>query len=106
MTLPPAISRYLEAANRFDAVEAVKCFTPGARVHDESHDYLGSEAIRDWIHETSEKYRPQFEVKHCELKGGQVSLKVEVSGTFPGSPIELDYHIAISAGLISELIVQ
>jgi hypothetical protein len=105
MALPSAIARYFEAANRFDHVEAGKCFAIDARVHDESRDYVGSAAIEHWIQETSRKYRPRFEIRHFDLNGEQVLATVEVSGTFPGSPIELEYQITLSEGLISELVV-
>ena len=105
MILPAAVTRYLEAANRFDPETASRCFTPDALVHDESKDYRGTDDIHDWVQATSQKYRPRFEVKHFDSKDDQVLLTAEVSGNFPGSPIELDYEIALSGGLISKLVV-
>jgi hypothetical protein len=106
MSLPDILSRYFDAANRFHSADASDCFTRNASVHDENHDYIGREAIRAWVDETSQKYHPKFEVKHIDIKGDQVSLTVIVSGDFPGSPIELDYDITLDDGRISKLVIQ
>ncbi len=105
-TLPEAIMRYLEAANRSDAIAAAECFTADAAVHDENRDYLGRDAIRDWVKETSRKYRPAFTVMRASANGGEVSLSVSVSGQFPGSPVTLDYQIQLRDGKISTLTIE
>ena len=98
--------RYFEAANGFNSAEASLCFTEQALVHDESHDHIGRDAIRAWVQDTSEKYRPKFELKHYQMDGNDILLTVKISGTFPGSPIELDYKIILEDGLISKLIIE
>jgi ketosteroid isomerase-like protein len=99
-TLPAAVTRYLEAANHFDAVAAADCFTADATVHDENQDHDGREAIRCWIKETSRKYHPAFTVMRSAVYGDDVTLAVAVSGQFPGSPVTLDYMIRLEAGKI------
>jgi hypothetical protein len=105
-TLPAAVTRYLEAANRFDVLIAADCFTADAAVHDENHDHVGRDAIRAWIAETSRKYRPAFTVMHATVKGAAVSLSVAVSGQFPGSPVTLDYQLRLRDGKISTLTIE
>jgi hypothetical protein len=105
-TLPSAVTRYLTAANRFDAQGAAICFTANAAVHDENQDYLGRGAIRSWIAETSRKYRPAFTVMRAAVKGDAVSLAVAVSGQFPGSPVTLDYELRLRAGKILTLTIE
>ena len=104
--LPAAVARYLEAANRFDALGAADCFTANATVHDENHDYVGQDAIRAWVAETSRKYRPAFTVMRTAVRGDDVSLAVAVSGQFPGSPVTLDYVLQLRDGKISTLTVE
>ena len=106
VTLPAAVTRYLEAANRFDAPAAADCFTADASVHDENHDHAGRDAIRAWIAETSRKYRPAFTVMRASVQGDAVSLSVAVSGQFPGSPVTLDYQLRLRDGKILTLTIE
>ena len=99
-TLPGAVTRYLEAANRFDAPAAADCFTADASVYDENHDHIGRDAIRAWIAETSRKYRPAFTVMRSVVYGDDVTLAVAVSGQFPGSPVTLDFMFRLRNGKI------
>ena len=106
MKTPEIITRYLDAANRFDVADAANCFSADAHVHDENHDYTGLDAVRDWIGETSRKYRPQFEVLTAKAQGNGLLLTVRVSGSFPGSPVDLDYAITLRDGKISSLKIE
>lgn len=103
MKTPEIVTRYFDAANRFDAASAAKCFTSDARVHDESHDHVGQDAVRAWVAETSKKYQPKSEVIRAKVSCSKVALAVRISGKFPGSPIELDYDITLRDGKISTL---
>lgn len=106
MKTPEVITRYFEAAHRFDESAAAQCFTPDARVHDEGHEHVGQDAVRAWVTETSKKYRPKVEVLGANGSGSQVALSVRVSGSFPGSPIELEYAVTLRDGKIASLSIQ
>ena len=71
-SLPAAVTRYLEAANRFDAAGAADCFTADATVHDENQDHAGRDAIRCWVADTSRKYHPTFTVMRESVRGDEV----------------------------------
>src|SRR5882757_1744665 len=105
MKSPEIITRYFDAANRFDGASAAECFTADARVHDEGHEHIGQEAVRAWVAETSKKYQPKAEVIRAKVSGAKVALAVRISGQFPGSPIELDYDITLRDGKISTLTI-
>lgn len=105
MKTPEIITRYIDAANRLDADAAALCFTADAHVHDENHDHRGQDAVRAWVRQTSEQYRPRTEVLTTEAHGDSVRLTVRASGTFPGSPIELDYAVTLRDGKISTLTI-
>ena len=106
MKTPEIITRYLEAANRFDSSGAAECFTADARVHDEGHDHVGQDAVRAWVAETSHKYHPKVEVIGAKGSGSQVALSVRISGSFTGSPIELEYAVTLRDGKIATLNIQ
>lgn len=106
MKIPEIITRYFDASNRFDAAAAADCFTTDAHVHDEHTDHRGRDAIREWIAEYTRKYRPQARVLTATVHGEGLLLTVRASGSFPGSPIDLDYAIALREGEISSLKIE
>ncbi len=104
--LPPAVTQYFAAANRFDAARAAGCFTADAAVHDENYDYVGHDAIRGCVAETSRKYQATFTLMRAAVRDHQVSLSVAVAGQFPGSPVTLDYELHLRGGKISSLTIE
>ena len=105
-TLPAAVTRYLEAANRFDVLAAGDCFTADATVHDENLDHVGRNAVRAWIAHCCQKYQPALTVMRAAVNGDDISLAVAVSGQFPGSPVTLDYQLHLRAGKIATLTIE
>lgn len=109
--LPSVIQTYSEASNRHDIDAIVSCFSNDAVVHDEKEDHRGSRAIEEWIRSTIEKYHFQFRPLRAEGDEGmkaerQLTVATEVSGTFDGSPIILDYHFTISGNKIASLAID
>src|SRR6187402_959797 len=102
-TLPQAVTRYFEASNRFDAESAAACFTPEATVHDEGKTHVGTEQIRNWVSHASKEYQPRASVVGAQQNGDKLAVTVNVSGQFPGSPIELDFEFSLRGGKIAEL---
>jgi len=105
-SLPEVVTRYLAAANRFDAALAAACFTPNATVHDEGRDYTGRDAIRAWMAATCRKYQPTLTPLRSFVSDDRVSLSVAVSGRFPGSPVTLDFELRLQGGEISTLTIE
>ncbi len=103
MKTPEVITHYIDASNRFDATAAADCFCADAVVHDENHDHRGRAAIQNWISETSRKYRAHAKVLRAEGRADEWLITVHTSGSFSGSPIDLDYAIALRDGKISSL---
>jgi hypothetical protein len=104
--LPDVVSRYFDAANRFDAASAADCFTPEATVLDEGNTYVGTETIKNWITHTGEKFRPNTSVVDAQRKGEEIAVSARVSGNFPGSPVELRFVFALSQEKIARLSIQ
>lgn len=107
-TPPQVLSNYFAAVNERRLDDAAACLAPAARVHDESHDHVGPEAVRAWISNTTHKYQPQAEVTHVEAAAdaGSFIAKATVSGTFPGSPVQLAYTFSVAEGKITRLSIQ
>ncbi len=104
--LPEAVTQYFEASNRFDAESAAACFTPEATVRDEGKTHVGTEQIRNWVSHASKEYRPQASVVGARPRGDKLAVTVNVTGQFPGSPIELDFEFSLRGEKIAELTVH
>lgn len=103
---PQVLSDYFAAANDGRTDDAAACFAADALVHDESHDHRGREVIRAWIAETTLKYQPKVAVGEIRTEGGAFVVSAAVSGTFPGSPVQLEYTFTVSGAEISTLSIQ
>jgi hypothetical protein len=78
-------------------------FSADAEVADESHEYRG-DAIRAWMDDAIAKYSPlQAEVTSWELNGSEYVVTAQVSGTFPGSPVQLRYAFNLRNDQIATL---
>lgn len=104
--LPEAIRSYWEAANSQQAEAACASFTSDAVVMDEGETLHGSLAIHTWIRKTTEVYRPLVEPLHLTKSGGKHLVTARVSGSFPGSPVELDFAFTLREDKICHLEVQ
>lgn len=106
LELPEPIARYLQEENgdRVDGVEHV--FTADAEVRDEGRVIHGWEAIRVWKSAAKARYRYRVEPLSAERQGDVFHLRVRVSGTFPGSPVELDYTVTLAGDRIAALEIR
>jgi hypothetical protein len=93
----PILQRYFQAQSAHDIEAMVACFAADATVRDEGRDIIGTDAIRAWKVETSVKYRIVVEPLESHSEAGKTIVVAEVSGTFPGSPLNLTYRFGLSA---------
>jgi hypothetical protein len=84
----------------------VACFTDQAIVNGEEREHRGLAAIKACIEEAFQKC--QFNVEVLEVTGGgdEISFNSRVSGTFDGSPIELQHQITVRHGKIASLVIE
>ena len=101
--LPPLIAEYFAASNAHDPDAVAALFAEDARVHDERQDHRGREAIRGWAEETFREYRMVQTPRQAREEDGDTVVRTGVSGTFPGSPIELDFRFVVDGERIREL---
>jgi hypothetical protein len=106
MNLPPVIQSYIAASNAHDVKAIVDCFADNAVVRDENATRHGKIDIERWATETIQKYKFQFKPISADKRGAKTILSVEVSGSFPGTPITLDYHFTIADDKIQSLIID
>ena len=106
LSFTPIIQTYLDASNTHDVNSILACFTDDAVVRDENATHRGKIEIEHWIRETIDKYKFHFKPLSAEKRGTEAIMSVEVSGTFPGSPITLDYHFTVANEKISSLTID
>jgi hypothetical protein len=104
--LPATLKRYFEAVNRQEVAVAVGCFARDAVVEDQFGKHSGRDAVQEWVTETSGRYMPTFLVLREKATDADVGLTVSVSGHFPGSPVQLDFHVRLRGGKITALTIE
>jgi hypothetical protein len=106
MNLPTVVQSYIDASNAHDVPSILSCFAEDAVVRDENETMRGRIDIERWVTTTVEKYNFQFKPLSSQERDNETVVGVEVSGTFPGSPICLDYHFAITSDKIASLMID
>jgi hypothetical protein len=106
MKLPPLIHDYINASNAHDVDSILGCFADDAVVRDENATHHGKIDIERWVTTTIEKYKFQFKPLGSQERASETVVRVEISGTFPGSPISLDYHFTIANDKIASLTID
>jgi ketosteroid isomerase-like protein len=106
VALPRVIKEYVDASNTHDVNDILSCFSEDAVVQDEGETLRGKKPIEDWIVKTIEKYKFQFKPLSAKSDDTKVVVSIEVSGTFPGSPVNPDYHFSIQGGKIRSLAIE
>jgi hypothetical protein len=103
MKLPENIEGFIKAQNELDSTTFADYFTVHATVSDESSSYSGRDEIQQWIQEATEKYNMQLKPIDFTQTGSHGKLIVEVTGTFPGSPLIMQYNLDFDDTHISSL---
>ena len=104
--LPAPITSFFQAHNSGKTDTFLDLFTADAVVADESHEYRG-DAIKTWIDDAISKYHPlHAEVTGLLPSGSQTVATARVSGSFPGSPVQLRYRFILRDGKISALSIS
>lgn len=98
-----AISNFFAASNGTDTPCIRNCFTQDAVVHDEGSVHRGHAAIQSWLQETQKKFEYSVEPISSSGKGEHVTVIAEVTGNFPGSPIQLRHLFQLKGSKIQSL---
>jgi ketosteroid isomerase-like protein len=101
--IPEIIETYFRASNADDIDGLVSCFSMDAAVIDENETHRGAAAIKAWSVNVRTKYKFKAQVLRATQKPGAIVVTAKLSGTFPGSPIDLDFKFALKGNEISSL---
>jgi hypothetical protein len=104
--LPVPIERYVQIANSGTPEAVPECFAADAIVHDEGQTYQGVAAIKNWMAATKKKYGHTVAPLELAERGGRSVLKVRLAGSFPGSPITVNFSFMLAGGKIRSLEIR
>lgn len=100
--LPAPVAGYF-AHETTDPNAVARCFTEDAVVVDERNEHRGRAAIAAWHAAAVASYGMTTEVLAAQSDGPRTTVRARVSGSFPGSPIELQFRFTLAANLIARL---
>jgi len=106
LNLPTVIQNYIDASNAHDVKAILPCFADDAVVRDENATHRGKIDIERWVTTTIEKYKFQFKPMSSQERDNSTAVSVEISGTFPGSPITLEYNFTVANDKIASLLID
>jgi hypothetical protein len=101
--LPQPIDTYLKLENSGDAAALEECFAPNAVVRDEGHSYDGLSGIKRWMADTKRKYNHTVAPLAIAQRDGKTVLTARLTGSFPGSPVTLQFNFVLREEKIASL---
>jgi ketosteroid isomerase-like protein len=105
MNLTPAIAAFFRAFNAKDADALAATFAADAKLADEGHEYRGTSAIKEWFGKVDAQYKPTIEAIDFAEFEKAISVTTQISGSFPGSPIQTSYKFAFKDNKIAKLVI-
>ncbi|MGB8589430.1 MAG: nuclear transport factor 2 family protein [Pseudolabrys sp.] len=104
--LPIPIEQFMSSENARDPDALAACFAPDATLRDEGRTREGLKNIVAWQREITDKYQHTVEPLAVMERDGKMIVATKVSGSFPGSPITLDFVFRLEDGKIASLDIQ
>src|SRR3546814_20679074 len=99
-----AVAACSASAKYRDSSGVKRFFAEDANVFDEGQHRVGNQAIAQMMEDTARRFQPRVEVLNVQQRTGKVLVHNLISGTFPGSPLELRYTFRLDEqGKISRL---
>ncbi|MDB5659627.1 MAG: hypothetical protein JWS10_2242 [Cypionkella sp.] len=102
IALPTALATYFAASADSTRQPFDTCFAADAIVHDEAKIHHGLAEIKAW-HIASNAPVQATRMLSIREDRGKTIVTAEVSGSFKGSPVTLDFGFTLKSGLIAEL---
>ncbi len=103
LDLPGPVATYVDAERTKNTALLVSAFAPDAVVHDEKRNYEGIDAIRAWKQKAEQKYQYVMEPLAATVDGQNVTVRALLIGSFPGSPVVVDYVFTLAGDKITSL---
>ena len=103
VNMPSSITLYISAVNRNAAQSVQEFFATDAIVYDEGMTIQGIEAIQHWMTDTHARYQHTIEPLSVRTDGEATVVTNRLTGSFPGSPIEVPFSFVLSNSKITKL---
>ena len=105
MNLPNILQEFLKAQELLTVFLSLTVFL-------NRHPYLmkekyirEKEEIRQWNEKSNSEYKTLFEVKDFSVNDNTTVLRINISGSFDGSPVMLNFHFRTKNDLITALAI-
>lgn len=105
LNLPAPIAAYFRADARNGRAVAL-CFTRQGVVLDEGQTHEGRAAIEAWKTDASRRFTYTTRPQSLERDADRLVVIGQVSGDFPGSPVDLRYVFMLEGGKIASLEIR
>jgi hypothetical protein len=105
LQLPKPIELYFRVENAGRPDDLTACIAADATVFDEGRTYHGLAAIKAWKAETKAKYNHTVEPLEPAERDGRFVVKCRLAGTFPGSPIVVEFAFELEGDKIKSLAI-
>ena len=106
ISLPRPIETYVLAENSGNVEAMSDCFTPYATVRDDDWFVEGLPAIKAWRARMKEKHEHTVTPLAISATEGRTTLRAELSGNFPGSPMTTNFHFVLVNDQIASLQIR
>lgn len=106
LSLPDAVSTCFEIINGGNASRVDECFQPDATVTDENQRHQGLSSIAAWQRATRNTFTYQVEPLEAVTRQGVLSVRAQVAGNFPGSPVQLNHVFVLRHSMIQSLEIK
>jgi len=103
LLLPKPVEAYFSAENAGRPDDLAACMAADAVVFDEHQTYRGLAAIKKWKTETKAKYNHVIVPLEMQERDGRIVIKSRLTGSFPGSPITLEFAFTLDGDKIKLL---
>ena len=108
-SLPPAVERFIAAANAFDLDALMATFVEDAFVNDNRREFWGKEAIRTFAERELIGDRVTMAVKDVRAHYGMVAVAAKTDGDYDKTnlpdPLILSFYFALAGDKIATLII-
>ena len=106
-TLPPAITRYLNAHRAHDTASTVTAFTHDAVVIDDGNTYEGITAIERWLGRAASEFTYTISLTGAQQADATHYLATQhLEGNFSGGTVDLHYRFALRDDLVERLVIE
>ncbi|HXE16302.1 MAG TPA: nuclear transport factor 2 family protein [Stellaceae bacterium] len=107
--LPPAIQRFVAAANAFDLDAMMATFTEDAFVNDNRREFLGKDAIRKFAARELVGDKVTMDVTEIRDHRGMIAVAARMDGAYDKTnlpnPLILSFYFTLAGDRIATLVI-